>query len=278
MRRICLRLLSVSLVCTASGCASMHNLTMQRVRPPIDQSAFSPSLKAKKFAKLMIIPPSGTARAVFEPRIVLFERALLKRGITVISGAITGRVVMENPDAVAKKNEAAAELSDMERALIMAKKTGADAILQIGDFWWSKNTKYTRFFVTEKTDRAPFREVDKEEYDGWKGAKKMFKSPEISFVSRLVDVENGEIIASFDVKMPANFLLPRDYEATFRVPPSEGKLKRENFQYERIWTIMSPTQQQTAFSSLPWWDDNEDMARQVEEYVIEYVARIITAQ
>lgn len=278
MRRFCLFLLTVFLVFAVSGCWSTHKLTMSKFKSPIDQSSFSPSLGERKFTKLMIIPPSGTARGVFEPKIVLFEREFVRRGITVISGAITGRVVLENPDSLAKKNEDAAELSDMERALVMARKTGADAILQIGDFWWSKNTRFTRFFVAEEIDGAPFREVDKAEYDGWPGVKKMFRSHEISFISRFVNLEDGEVIASFDIKMPANFLLPADYEATFRVPPSEGRLKSENFQYERTWTVRAPKQEAITYSSLPWWENDEDIARQVEEYVIEYVAKVLTAR
>lgn len=198
-----------------SGCVSTSTLTMTREKPVVDQSVVSPKLEKNKYGKIMVIPPSGTARGTFEPQIVLFEREFLRRGMTVISGAITGKVVLEAPGGDdEKKSEAAALLSDLERALVMAKRTGADAILQIGDFSWSKESKNTRFFVVEAPG-APFREVTPEAYNTFSGFKMRYYSQELRFIGRLVDVENGEVVATLDVALPLNHVLPEDYLAHF---------------------------------------------------------------
>lgn len=255
------------------GCANTLSLTMDKDKPPIDQSSLSPKVKEKKYTKLMVIPPSGTARGTFEPKIVLFEREFLKRGITVISGAITGRVVLETGDTSAKKSESAAELSDMERALIMAKKTGADAILQIGAFQWTAATKPTRFFVAEDVPNGRFREVTADEFNAWSELKKAYASQELSFIGRLVDVDNGEVIASFDLKMPANYLLPGNYTA--RLSGADDVMS-ESFQYERRWATVDQVGNYIWHSNLPWC--TEDSIKRVEATLIEYVVKRITGQ
>jgi len=149
----------------SGGCATTHNLTMKADLPPIDRSVLSPKLKEKKFTKIIVIPPSGTVRGTFEPKIVLFEREFLRQGMTVISGAITGRIVMDAVDKPnEKKGEAARDLSDMERALVMARNTGAEAILQLGEYKWDLTEKLWRYFIADAVKDSDFRETDNKEW------------------------------------------------------------------------------------------------------------------
>ncbi len=222
-----------------SGCVSTSTLTMTREKPVVDRSVVSPKLEKNRYEKIMVIPPSGTSRGAFEPQIVLFEREFLRRGITVISGAITGKVVLEAPGGDdEKKSEAAALLTDLERALIMAKRTGADAILQVGDFSLSQEVVKTRFFVVDATG-GTFREVPQEEYEAFQGFQKQwFASKEMRFIGRLVDVENGEVVATLDVSIPLNHLLPGDYVATFSwdvIRDPAWMQDSENFPYSGNW-------------------------------------------
>lgn len=229
-------LMGVVLVVPAlfTGCMNVSVLTMTSRKPAIDQSVVAPKVAEKKFKKVMVIPPSGTARGAFEPQIVLFEREFLKRNVTVISGAITGKVVLESAaGSDEKKSEAAALLSDLERALIMAKRTGAEAILQVGEFDWSKHEKPTRFFLAGAPG-MPFREVKQEEYTAYTGEKRSFYSYELRFVGRLVDVENGEVMATFEVALPMNYVLSADYIASYIHDVMSGWQPtpiRENFPY-----------------------------------------------
>ncbi len=207
-----------------TGCAT-YTLRMKATVLPKDSSAVSPRLATSKIGKIMILPPSGTKRGEFDTQVSAFEKELIKQGLTPISGAITGRVVLEESTDKEKKTEAAQNLSDMERALIMAKKSGADAILQIGQFDWLPLDE-TRYFIQD-TNNA-YTEVDRGAYQAWAGIKQSFLSPWLKFVGRLAEVTSGEVVASFDVQSAPNWNLPADYEASYS---GDGVRQSENFDY-----------------------------------------------
>jgi len=270
--------IAVLLAGMAGGCATVHPLRMTAEKAPYSSSVVSPKLAEKKLKKIMVIPPSGTVRGAFETQLVLFEKEFLKRGITVIAGAITGRVVLESGIGGQEKREEGAQgLSDMERALVMAEKTGADAILQIGNFSWSSDSKESRFFTGTAEGNTPFAETDQKTYKSWPGPKYYFASPELSFIGRVVDVSNGEVVASLDVRMPANFSLPRDYEAQLVIqgPGIPPAIQSEPaFQYTTIeWTNTAGVWQSR--SSSTWL---KDAMEQAEARVIETAVRQVTTE
>ena len=92
----------------------------------------------------------------------------------------------------------------------MAKKTGADALLQVGEYYWSAKPILTRFFVLDENSSA-YREVSESEYAAWSGAKYSFGAQKLTFIGTLIDVETGEIMASFNIEAAANDSLPSDY-------------------------------------------------------------------
>lgn len=196
-----------------SGCTSTIHLKMDASRPPIDNSVISPKLAEKEFSKIMVIPPSGTTRGQFELQMVIFEREFLRQGMSVISPAITGRVVLDSPDTMNGKTEMASGLSDMERALIMAKNTGAEFILQVGSLKLNK-AEYNRFFNLP-LGSTEYVEVSASEH-GKTWYNRKYSSISIEFVGKIVDVENGEILGTLDVKLPSNYALPMDYIVTYR--------------------------------------------------------------
>jgi len=230
MRNIALFLTLVIALAAGSGCATPYTLRMTAVREPYDSSSLSPKLKTKNYQKIMIMPPSGTKRGEFDSMIALCEKVFIRKGITPINGGITGRVVLRVPDESGKeKNEGAQDLSDVERAFIMAKESGCDAILQIGTFQVS-GPVYTRFFIAErKTDTPFFTEVSEEEYQAWQQYKRTFASKWITFVGRLSDVETGEVLASINVASAPNWNMPADYEETL----SNGSyLVKQSYTYD----------------------------------------------
>jgi len=198
------------------GCSTTYTLRMHPTIDPKDTSSISPKLKSKKFNRIMIMPPSGTARGTIDNVISLFEKEFIKSGITPINGAVTGRVVMQHQgEKQETKDENAQNLSDVERALIMAKETGADALLQIGQFEWSKVAYSTRYFIADPKDNsATYREVNLEEFQSWPYLKLDYKSPWFTFIGRLTDVQTGEVMASFKVESASNWNLPSEYVAT----------------------------------------------------------------
>lgn len=225
-----------------TGCSTKQVLVMKSDLPLLDDSAISPRLKEVPCKKVMIIPPSGSARGTFENKLSLFEREFIRQGLTVISPAITGRVVMDSPDkSQEKKNETASNLSDMERALVMAKNTGTDIILQLGMFEWDRGSWQTRFFVADSSKDGVFREVSDAEYKTWQDIKLVFESPNLRCIGKVVNVENGEVLAMLSAVMPANYALPQDYHAEYyRYSSGDLALVSENYSYEpRSWEAQS---------------------------------------
>lgn len=235
----------LALPLAAAACLSLtacpppaYTLRMRSTLAPVDTSSVSPKLKGKQYDKIMIMPPSGTVRGEFDTTIALFEKEFIKKGLTPINGAITGRVVaeMEVGDKGNRKQEGASGLSDVERALIMAKETGADAVLQIGQFGWSQAPVATRYFILENPAAGgEYKEVTLEQYQGFTGQKKEFRSPWFTFIGRLTDVQSGQVMASFKVEAASNWNLSADYVAQY----TGDALVAENFVYARSWYDMS---------------------------------------
>jgi len=245
--RLFLRLLLSAGLLLVAGCETRLNLTMKKDLPPIDRSVVSPKLKDKKFTKIIIVPSPNADRSALEPRIMLIERAFLRLGVTVISPAITGRVVMDSTDKVdEKKAEALRDLSDMERALVMSHATGAEAILELENFKWTFPEVKTRYFIGDEKDESDFREVPYEQWASWYGQKRFFDSPVLIFAGRVLAVDTGETLASFDISMPANFTLPQDYKAKYKFDPIGDRLTKSRLIGEYSFVYNDPSWRQRA--------------------------------
>lgn len=219
-----------------TGCATVAPLNIRAELPLIDRSVASPAVASKQFHKIMVLPPSGTERGQFDTAIATFEREFLRNGVTVISGAVTGRVVLASSGGE-RKEEGASPLSDVERALIMAKDSGADAIMQVGGFTWEQEAA-SRWFVFDHSGNS-FREATRQEYQSWPGGlamKKVFNSRALKFIGRLIDVGNGEVMASFDVYAPASWSLPTDYTSSYLVQPEGSQFISANYDLVAAFT------------------------------------------
>jgi len=224
-------------VCLAAlvllGCSTTYTLKMKPELDLDDGTVVSHHIKNKEYNRIMVLPPSGTKRGQYDPEVALFEREFLKNDITVISGAITGRVVFEESKDEKKRVEGATPLSDAERALIMAKKTGADAILQIGSIQWIESNGVGRHFILNPEDeKLEYLEVPLKQFRNWDNVKIKFPSQWLHFVGRLTDVETGEVIASFKLSSAANWNLPSSYRATYELDGKDSVLVTENFDYK----------------------------------------------
>ncbi len=254
-------LASALMVC---GCTTHYQLKMSASLSPNDETVISPKLSEKKYSRIMVIPPSGTARGQYDKEIALFEREFLKSGITVISGAITGRVVLD-AEGGKIKSESAAQLSDAERALIMAKETGADAILQIGQFEWSEGQ--TRYYIADPGNDS-HKEVNLAAFRASNGNKISFPSQYITFVGRLTDVQTGTILASFKIVGATNWNLPMDYTADIVYEQAHPNVLKENFEYVRAQLVNGEY-----VTSRPW--ENEARERTVSSVIQQVAKRVI---
>lgn len=220
-------LLSLALLLMA-GCATEYTLRMPPAPEPKDNAVVAKAFEEKPFKKFIIIPASGVAGGEYERVVTFLERELLKRNIQLISSAVSGRVVEDKTGAGEKKNERAIPLSDTERLFVMAKKTGADAILQIGSLRW-ESAACGLFVLNKKGEDQTFEQVGPAEFEAWAGPKISISCPMLHFTGRLMDVENGVIMVSLSYSIPAACELPRDYVATYKLKSHSPILTSENF-------------------------------------------------
>ncbi|MBM3286300.1 MAG: hypothetical protein FJY88_02960 [Candidatus Eisenbacteria bacterium] len=222
--------------CLTAGCGTSYTLSMQAHRDPLNDSVVTAALKGAPCRKVMVIPPSGTIRGKFDRFIALFEKELMRAGVTVVSGAVTGRIVLSTEsDTTVHRVEAARPLSDAERALVMAEGTGAEALFQLGDFEWEASSP-TRFFAALPPGSAKqFIEVSRDEYNSTSRLRRLcFESQKLRFTGRLTDLQSGTLLASLDVSCPMNYTLPEDYVARFRSDSRGPDVEhmKENFAYK----------------------------------------------
>lgn len=218
-----------------TGCMSPYVIRMPAVEGVAEDNAVSNRVEDRRYERLIVIPPSGTARGQFDSVIALFEKEFLKSDLTVVSSSITGRVVYEQTqDEDNRRVEGAQGLSDTERALVMAKETGADAIIQIGRWEW-REEGHARFFVLSPETHT-FSETDQNEY--WNRPPEQrysFASPSLHFVGRLLDIEDGQVVASFEMECPANWCLPGDYRTELARSEVGWMHQSESFPYSGPW-------------------------------------------
>ena len=186
-----MRLLVLTAVLACATPSALRVPALPQGKVVVSDSSFGQGVKP--FHRVMVLPPSGTARGGFELELNLFEKYFLRSGVTVISPAITGRV-LESSSARSSEGSAGVNLSDAERALLMAKGTGAEALLQVGSLAPSGTGE--RYFCG--ADAAKLAECNKREYVAapWKF---LLTGPTLRFIGRLIDSASGEVVASIDV-------------------------------------------------------------------------------
>lgn len=167
-----------------SGCTTASVL----LTPSAPTDLTVPKQVERRFGTMMVLPPRGSDRGQVS-ELADVERVLLAGRIRVISSGVTGRVVL---DQSGSRVETAANLSDLERALVLARNSNAEALLQIVDIGWTDGhrpfvlvgDKYQE--VVPGTSVAPSALVRVREA--------VFK-----LQARVINVENGEIVMSIDV-------------------------------------------------------------------------------
>jgi hypothetical protein len=136
----------------------------------------------------MVLPPRGSERGQAS-ELSEVEHVLLAGGLRVISSGVTGRVVS---DASGNRVEPAANLSDLERALVLARNSNANALLQISEIGWRPDQ---RVLVR---DGHRFREVA---VGTQINSANLFRVTESVFrlQARVIDVDTGEIVMSIEL-------------------------------------------------------------------------------
>ncbi|MBI4567120.1 MAG: hypothetical protein HY719_01840 [Planctomycetes bacterium] len=215
----------VAAACMA-GCAEVYQVRVTTIPSLNDETVVSPALKERQYKQVMVLPPSGTARGVFEKQLVWAEGEFLKRNLGVTSPAVGARVVDENQgDEVVRRG--GGEFSDMERALRLSKKANCDVVVQIGSFEWVENGA-KRYFVGEN---EKMREVTRREHDEHVGFKYSISTYQLHFSGRLVEVEKGDTLATFNMAGSLFGHLPQDYVTTWQWDGAMSIPTGENYRW-----------------------------------------------
>jgi hypothetical protein len=174
----------------------------------------------------MVLPPRGSERGQVSELSDL-ERVLLAKGFRVISSGITGRVAAGPVEA---RVDEAPRLSDLERALILAKGSNADVLLQVGEIAFESGERH---FTLLDRGSSDLKEVQ-ERPSNPDACYVRMKEARFTFQAKVINVENGEILVSMDIS-----------QSTSRVPPAINSTVRLS-PGETIVTVDTPARRQSA--------------------------------
>jgi hypothetical protein len=193
----------------AAGCGTVK-LTMTKEREPKFVASVNPGLASKRFRKLVVVPPAGTADASFKTEMGILSSSFREVGIDLIRGRVVGKTSIEN-------------------GLEVAKKMGGDGLLLVTRYGWAPTRPITRFFILDDSkEKKVFREMKAKDFKNWKGTKIGFRASSLYFNGVLVDVMSGKTMASVQAEAPSNWSLPEDYVAEFN---ADGMPTSETFDY-----------------------------------------------
>jgi hypothetical protein len=167
------------------GCAANLSLVPEPVK---DLSV--PAATKTQVSAIIVLPPRGSERGQ-RSELAEVEKVLLAKGFRVISSGITGRVAS---GPAGSRADDVSRLSDLERALILARDSNADALLQVGEIGFAPAERY---FILVEGDRERFAEVP-EPPSSLDAYQVRIKESRFTFQAKLINVENGEIVVSMD--------------------------------------------------------------------------------
>jgi len=209
--------LPVLLCLLGAGCETTYSLELDPLSDPvISHSVASPGLATKRLERVSVVPHSGDAGSSFDPGRAKIHLALMSRGVQPVDPAISVRASRAGGRPSTTEASAREHTSDLEALIIMAEKSGIDAILRFDPpkiesrppGTGSKNLPVerdgsVRYFLARKGTRLE--EVSRAEYAQGiadKKAGRWFSAGTLRFEGDVLDVPTTDVLAQFDVEIP----------------------------------------------------------------------------
>jgi hypothetical protein len=267
---------ATALLISFSGCGFSNQLSPKvrsvTVDVPLskisikDNSVLSPALRNAKFRRVIVVAPNGSSRGAFDESTNQIEGAFLRSGLNVISSAITARVGKESEGGSNTTKGEGTGLSDAEKALILAKSSGAEVMLQVGNWDWMKVVSLQekrvrvsqgfqsfmktveessvdpktlqRYFISDAgSDSGTMSETIKSEWDKTEAFKIAIGSDVLHFSGRLIDIKTGEVMGTLEMWSSPLVSLPDHTRFSINMRGTEVSVEATNLQ-ESEWDSM----------------------------------------
>ena len=215
MKTTLLGIFAAGWLAIAAGCASKPPPVQQpthvprgmlpllvRGRPFENRSAISPTGRSCK--SVMVIP--GESPTVNQEELLTqLEGRLIEEGLSVVSAAITGRVVIAASDR--GQVEGATQLLPLERALVLARGAKADCVFHFQNLVVGQDD-VARFFGWPP-GASGLVEIDRRTYDATSASRRWFISGySMEIRGKVVDVESGNVLVVVSLRQSTPFALP----------------------------------------------------------------------
>lgn len=172
-----------------SGCTVSKKVLLRTSAQPVDSTVAHPKAGAKK--RVMVLSNRIKREGAHDEAIIWLQRELMARGIELISSGVTGRVI---DGASPSRIETASQLPDLERALVMAKRSGAEALLNVSEIGWTTARRDLCITGVDPLEAVPVKINDACPVSrGW------IPSEVFVFSAQMIDPETGLVTHSFNV-------------------------------------------------------------------------------
>lgn len=227
--------LAISCLLAASACGSAARLVVKPSKPPAAELVPDPRLKQFNYKKILLLPPEQKV-AVKDLKIqsvaekptryytAKLEKALVKKGFQVISPEIVAR-------AEGTKS-AKGTLSAAEKAMIMGKKTQADAVFIVQSIGMRGLVKYYVLQDEKASEVEPglVRVNDDGETVHAQTEQCLFALPyyELTLEAKLVEAASGNVLWLGTGSQRSTDVLRQDWSAEI---DGDCELQKQNFIY-----------------------------------------------
>lgn len=193
-----MRLLSLALIASLlAACAQVHTLRIEAEDHLIDDTAVSPRVAERGYRRVAVMPPPSSGDEDDDAlALASLEAEFIRHGLEVYTSALSPTALAAASEGDVPDVAETEQLSQVERALLRARQTNAQALLQIKALKWSDD-QVSRYFVL---DGDAIILTSKDFYTWHDGFGRYLKFPGVVFQGRLIDVASGEVVIAFSIR------------------------------------------------------------------------------